>query len=129
METVIDPIRMPTITLSQSELDEIEAQMAAGALPPDWLDRHYAAVQANVFGHDHKTDKHGCPIEQGRGSASNMTQQSVDAYRKWGKDEPDYAENLKRMQAQLSASNEVRNATAAARRKEAVARRPPAPNR
>jgi hypothetical protein len=119
VETVIDPIRMPTVTLSQAEMDDI----ASGQLPPEWLERYHAAVQSNVFGHNHKSDRHGNPIEQGRGSAQNMTQQSVDAYKKWGKDEPDYADNLKRMQAQLDACNEVRNAATAARRKEVGGRR------
>ena len=116
VETVLDPIRVPTITLSDAELDDIEAQIEAGKLSPDFLERYYAAVANNVFGHDHKTDRHGNPIEQGRGSASNMTQQSVDAYRKWGKDEPGYAEHLATMEKQLAACNAVRAAGGDARR-------------
>jgi hypothetical protein len=119
VDTVIDPIRVPTITLSQSEIEDIEAGIAAGELPPDWLERHAAAVQANVFGHDHKKDKNGNPIEQGRGSESNMTAQAVAAYRKYGREEPDYQRHLSRMEKQLAACDEVRSAAAAARRKEA----------
>jgi hypothetical protein len=119
VETVIDPIRMPTVTLLQTEMDEIEDLMAQGQLPPDWLERYHVAVAANVFGADHKKDKHGNPIEQGRGAAANMTSQSVEAYKKWGKDEPGYAENLKRMEAQLAACNEVRAAGGDARRERA----------
>ena len=123
VEAVLDPIRMPTITLTQTELDDIDAAMAAGALPPDWMDRYHAAVQANVFGHDHKTDRHGNPIEQGRGSASNQTAQSLAAYRKYGRDELGYAENLKRMEGELAASDKLRaeaRAAAGAARRNAI---------
>jgi hypothetical protein len=108
-----DPIRVPTITLSQAELEEIEAEIAAERLPADFLERHYEAVQNNVFGHDHRTDANGRPIEQGRGSAANQTHQSVEAYRKWGKDEPDYERNLARMEKQLAACDAERKARAA----------------
>jgi hypothetical protein len=37
----------------------------------------------DVFGVGHKTDKHGRPIEQGIGSDSNITQQHIDAVRKF----------------------------------------------
>jgi hypothetical protein len=52
--TPIDPIRIPTITLSQSELTEVQEEIEAGILPPDYLDRHYEAVARNVFGFDAK---------------------------------------------------------------------------
>lgn len=116
VDTVIDPIRMPTVTLSQAEIEEIEQLMAAGSLPPDWLDRHFDAVDANVFGADAPKDRHGNRKEQGRGSAANMTQQSIDAYKKWGKGETDFAENLKRMEAQLAETNQRREANGTARR-------------
>jgi hypothetical protein len=125
VDTVIDPIRMPTITLSQAEMDEIEAQMAVGALPADFLERYDAAVESNVFGHDHRKDKHGNPIEQGRGSAGNQTQQSVDAYIKFGRPAPgasdaevkEFDDNLKRMRAELEACSEARAAAGTVRRK------------
>jgi hypothetical protein len=123
VETVIDPIRMPTVTLSQAELDEIDQLILAGQLPPDWIARYYAAVRANVFGHDHKTDRHGEPIEQGRGSAGNQTQQSLDAFKKFCSSEPNFSEHLALMEKQLAACNELRAEAGAARRKEAGARR------
>lgn len=122
VETKVDVLRPPSITLSQKELDEIDAQMAAGVLPPDYLDRHLDAVEANVFGHDHKKDRHGDPIEQGIGSPGNQTQNSVNAYRKYAKyemgfSEAQFAENLKRMEGELAASNEARAAAGTVRRR------------
>ena len=61
-----------------------------------------------VYGVDHKVDRLGRPIEQGRGSAKNQTVQSVEAYRRYGKDEPDYKENLARMEKELAETNERR---------------------
>jgi hypothetical protein len=58
-----------------------------------------------VYGVDHKVDRLGRPIEQGRGSAKNQTVQSVEAYRRYGKDEPDYKENLARMEKELAESD------------------------
>ena len=60
-----------------------------------------------VFGANHKTDRFG-PIEEGRGSARNQTRQSIEAYRRHGKDEPDYKENLARMEKELAETNERR---------------------
>jgi hypothetical protein len=110
VETPIDPIRMPTITLSEEELDEIEAKMATGELPPDYLERHYQAVANNVFGVDHKRDRKGSPIEQGIGAPGNQTRNSINAYKKWCSADPDYAETLKKMEAQLVDSHQARNA-------------------
>ena len=84
----------------------------AGLLPPDWLDKYAAAVEANVFGEGSRRDAKGNPVEQGRGSADNQTSQSVEAYRKWGKDEPDYERTLARMEKQLAASEIRRKALA-----------------
>lgn len=119
METVIDPIRMPTVTLSQKEMDDIEELMATGALSPDFLERYHAAVANNVFGADHKRDKFGDPIEQGIGSAGNQTRNSINAYKKFAKYDPDYtpekfAATVKKMEADLAASNDTRKAAAAA---------------
>lgn len=124
VEAVIDPIRMPTLTLSEKELDDIEAMMAEGRLPPDFLERHFVAVENNVFGADHKKDKKGNPIEQGIGSAGNQTANSIKAYKKYcdpsnpkaADPDPNFAVNLKRMEAELAAANEVRAATNDARR-------------
>jgi hypothetical protein len=35
---------------------------------------HFENERKNVFGHDYKTDKHGNPVEQGIGSASQPTE-------------------------------------------------------
>lgn len=127
VETVIDPIRMPTVTLSQSEMAEIEELMAAGQLPPDFLERYHVAVENNVFGHDHKKDRHGNPIEQGIGAPGNQTRNSINAFKKYAKYDADYtpeaaAASVKRMEAELAACTEVRKAAAAARSKHAPAR-------
>jgi len=132
VETVLDPIRMPTVTLSQKEMDDIEALMAQGQLPPDYLDRYHEAVAKNVFGFDHKVDADGNPIEQGRGSPGNQCQQSIDAYKKFGRPEKgsseaefkEFNDNLKRMEAELRACNAARKALADARGKRTIAARP-----
>jgi hypothetical protein len=61
-----------------------------------------------VFGANHEVDRLNRPIEDGRGSARNQTRQSVEAYRRHGKDEPDYKENLARMEKELAETNERR---------------------
>jgi hypothetical protein len=57
--TPLDPTHVPVLNLTGEEIAEIRAQIAAGALPADWLDRHADAVARNVFGHDAKRDRHG----------------------------------------------------------------------
>jgi hypothetical protein len=56
----------------------------------------------DVFGVDHKTDRNGQPIEQGLGSASQPTRQSVEAYRKYCKEEIGYIEHLTKMEKALA---------------------------
>jgi hypothetical protein len=119
VDTVLDPIRMPVVSLSQAEMDEIHDLIAKGQLSSDFLDRHHAAVRANVFGHDHKTDRDGNPIEQGLGSAINQTRNSINAYRRYAKYEPDYTVEgfnaaIKRMEAELKVANEIKAARAKA---------------
>jgi hypothetical protein len=60
-------------------------------------------VRNDVFGHGYKTDKNNRPQEQGRGSAQQPTRQSVEAYRKYGVKEPEYAAHLSRMEKELAA--------------------------
>lgn len=120
VETVIDPIRMPTVTLSQAEMDEIEVRMSRGELPPDFLDRYYDAVDANVFGHD-APKKDGNRQEQGIGSPGNQTRNSINAYKRYGKYEDDHdPEKFKltiaRMEAELAATNQARGIAGARRR-------------
>lgn len=111
---VMDQIRVPTLSLSQGEIQELEELIMAGQLPPDFIDRHLQAVQDNVFGHDHKTTRQGDPIEQGIGSAGNQTANSVAAYIKYCSEEPDFEENLKRLRADLAKCDTVRKEKAAA---------------
>lgn len=73
METPIEPTRVPSINLSGEEIEDIKAQMADGRLPMDFLKRHYEAVEKNVFGFDHRKDRHGRPIEQGIGAPGRET--------------------------------------------------------
>jgi hypothetical protein len=118
--TPLDPLRAPVITLSQAEIEEIREAIEVGILPSDYLAKHFEAVRANVFGLDHKVDARGNPIEQGRGSAMNQTQQSIDAYRKWGKDEIDYEKHLRRMEKELEQSEARRKAEGAGRPRERI---------
>jgi hypothetical protein len=119
--TPIDPMRVPSINLSEQELDEMQELIAQGALPKDFIERHFEAVENNVFGFDHKKDRKGNPIEQGIGSPGNMTKNCVDAYKKYCNPdnpkavEPDpkdiYDATLARLQAELKACD-VRRAAA-----------------
>ena len=122
VEPKVDVLRPSPLTLSPEEIDEIEAGMAAGTLPPDYLDRCDDAREANVFGRDHKKDRQGNPIEQGIGSAANQTANSLAAYNKYCNPnnpkavdpDPNFEENFKRMKAELAACNEIRAAARAA---------------
>ena len=80
--TVIDPIKVPSITLSNEELDEIKAGMKSGELPPDFLERHRRAIALNVFGFDAKQDRHGNYIEQGLGAPGFETGNHFAALKK-----------------------------------------------
>lgn len=69
-----------------------------------------ARALIDTFGEGFKRDKHGKPLEQGRGSPGNQTAESVAAYEHRGKDEPNYQENLARMKRELAACEERRKA-------------------
>jgi hypothetical protein len=118
VHTPIDPIRVPTINQSPQEIAEMEAMIAADQLPKDFITRHIDAVDANVFGADAPKDRQGFRLEQGLGSAGNMSQQSIDAYiknqteRRAGGPEPGYEDNLKRMRAQLAETEKKKDAKA-----------------
>jgi hypothetical protein len=86
----------------------MRAEIAAGKLPPDAIKQHFLAEKNNVFGYDHKVDRHGKPIEQGVGSAGNQTLNSINAYKKYGAAEPEYERNLARMEKELAEANERR---------------------
>ena len=110
--SILDPNKIPSIMLSKDELDEVESRIEAGELPADWFPRYYKAIEENVFGADAKHDSNGKPIEQGFGSPSNMTRQSIEAYRKWGKDDPGHEKNLAMMEKQLTECEHRRAAEA-----------------
>jgi hypothetical protein len=90
-------------TKTTEELDEMRNLIALGRLPPDAIERYYEDETRNVFGHDVKFDDEGHPIEQGLGSAQQPTRNSVDAYKRWGSEEPGYHERLAQMEADLAA--------------------------
>jgi hypothetical protein len=125
VDTPINASNIPTINLTMEEISKIEADMATGKLPPDFLDRHYDAVEANVFGFDHRKDRHGNPIEQGIGSSGNQTANSLAAYKKYCNPnnpkavdpDPNFDENLKRMMAELAKSDAARAARMPKRRR------------
>lgn len=118
--TPIDPRRVPSINQTAEEIAEMEAMIAAGKLPPDFIEQHLDAVDANVFGSDAPKDRKGFRLEQGIGAPGNMTKNSIDAYRKYHdpanprcvEPDPDFAENLKKMTADLAKSDEARKARA-----------------
>jgi len=114
VERVYDGFRLPpAVSLTSEELQALADQIDAGTLPSDYLERHFDGVDAAVFGVD-APKKNGRRQEQGLGSPSNQTPQSVAAYRKWGKDDPDYEVNLKKMEKQLEATEARKKAEAAA---------------
>lgn len=112
MAELAAPKPLPPINLTPQEIEEAEALIAKGELPRDAIDRWYDDVEKNVFGHDHKRDRKGNPIEQGIGSAGHQTRNSIEAYKKYGKDEPDFQANLVRMEKELVEANARRKAEA-----------------
>jgi hypothetical protein len=112
-EKKYSPVKVPTITLTPVEIDEMYDLIDKGELPNNYVDRYFEAVQDNVFGVDHKKDRKGNPIEQGIGSPGNQTRNSIEAYAKYTRDEPEVkAKNIERMERELAESNERRRAAA-----------------
>jgi hypothetical protein len=95
------PHKPSVLCLTDDEIADIEEMIAKGQLPPDWLERCDAARELCVFGEGFKRDRNGVPIEQGLGSESQMSANSIEAYKKWCKDEPDFDRHLARMQKLL----------------------------
>jgi hypothetical protein len=114
--STIDPFKIPTITLSEDELDEVRAEMDAGRLPRDYLERYVEAVRKNVFGFDYQTARNGDPIEQGIGSPLNVTANDIAAYKKYGKDEIDFEKHLARKEKLFAEQEESRKKQAVAAR-------------
>ena len=92
-----------SVTKTPRELEEMRRQIDLGQLPKNAIEQYWHDQEMAVFGENFKRDANGTPIEQGRGSPSQPTHQSVEAYRKYGKNEPGYQEHLQRMEAQLAA--------------------------
>jgi hypothetical protein len=73
----------------------------------------------NTFGVDHKKDKNGKPIEQGVGSANNMSRQCITAYvaeqttRRPGGPEAGYEIALAKMEQQFAECEARRKAAQA----------------
>jgi hypothetical protein len=102
------------VTRTVDELAEMQKQIAAGELPPNAIEQYYEDERKNVFGHNYKRDSKGQPIEVGIGSPSQPSFNSVEAYRKYGRDEPDYARHLARMEKELADYQQARRKAGAA---------------
>jgi hypothetical protein len=81
MTSTIDPRRIPVITLRPDEIEEANAQIAVGILPPNFWELHKEAVARNVFGHDAVKDRQGYR-EQGIGARGFETANHFEAIRK-----------------------------------------------
>lgn len=96
----------PVVSLTQMEVDEMKELIAQGKIPRDAFEQVEEAAEKNVFGVDVKHDRQGNPIEQGIGSPSQPSRNSINAYRanqlgnKFGA-EPNFKENLEKMEADL----------------------------
>ncbi len=62
----------------------------------------------DVFGVGHRTDVRGNPIEMGMGSPLNQTRPSIEAYKRYHRDDPDYEDVLKRLELELVESEKRR---------------------
>ena len=98
------------VTKTAQEIDEMRAEIAAGTLPPDAIKRYREEEDRNVYGHDAKRRRDGSYIEQGVGSAGNQTRNSIEAYKKYHSNEPDFEKQVARMERELAATNERRAA-------------------
>jgi hypothetical protein len=79
------------------------------SLSPAKLKQYHADEENAVFGVGHKHTRHGDPIEQGLGSLAQPTLQSIKAYEKYGRGEPDFDKQLADMKARLAEYNEHRS--------------------
>ena len=61
------------VHLTEEERTEAQEMIRKGELPPDALERQAESEAKNVFGHDAKKDRNGKYIEQGIGSANNLS--------------------------------------------------------
>jgi hypothetical protein len=98
------------VALRSDEIEEMKILMADGKLPPSALTDHFSQEEQRVFGTQFKRGADGVPIERGIGSASQPSANSVEAYRIYGRSEPDYAANLAKMEQALAAHEARRRA-------------------
>ena len=92
-------------------------------MPADWFERCDEACTKNVFGDDHKKDRHGNPIEQGIGSESQITANHIAAYERWCKDEPEYERHLAKLRKLFADQQPKRDAERMAAREATRAKR------
>lgn len=71
--SVIDPRIISVLNLTIEERAEIQREIDAGNLPPNYWKMRDRKVAQNVFGEDHAVDSRGRPIEQGIGSKGRET--------------------------------------------------------
>jgi hypothetical protein len=109
METVV-PLKPSVLNLTDDEITEFEGMIKDKLLPPDWLDRCDEARRTNVFGIGHKTGRGGKPIEMGIGSENQMSANSIQAYKKYCQNEPDFERHLARMEKLLAEQQAQRQA-------------------
>jgi hypothetical protein len=96
------PLKPSVLNLTAEEVEWMEGLIAQNLLPKNWFELCDDARDRFVFGEDFKIDRNGTPIENGLGSPGNMTAQSVAAYEKWCRDEPDHGRHLARMRKLLA---------------------------
>jgi hypothetical protein len=99
----VPPVIKSPVHYRQEEIEEMQAMIDKGELPKDAIEQHRHYEALNVYGADAKRDANGNFIEAGIGSAQQPSRNSIEAYRKWGREEPDYHEHLARMERELAA--------------------------
>jgi hypothetical protein len=118
VQQVFDIDVVPTITLSGEELRERRSMMSAEDFGI-WYKRYLDAVNANVFGASAPRDpKSGSRTEIGLGSPGNETSQSVAAYERFGRHEPNYEKVLAKKRQNLAECDARRAKEQATQQKE-----------
>jgi hypothetical protein len=115
MDTPIDPLRIPVLNLTADEIADAEILIAEGKLPKNWFQLCKEAAARNTFGEGFRRDRQGNPIEMGIGSEFGMTRNSIEAYRRYNSNAPDFERQIAKMEKQLVVANERRRAEAAAK--------------
>jgi hypothetical protein len=107
------------VTLTNDEIFEMRQKIAAGELPADAEARHFENEAKNVFGADARKDRNGRYIEQGIGSAQNITRNSIEAFKRYCSGEVNFDRTLAQMEKQF-ADQQAKKAGAAQRQSPAV---------